>query len=102
MDAELPLPERRESMKNIEKGTENGSCTSAVPFFLTGLGTGIALAVLFAPQSGVATRRLIGRKCKESSDWAKDTAGAAEEYVVAKGAEIRDRAKEVVEVIARG
>ena len=89
-------------MKNIEKDTENGSCTSAVPFFLTGLGTGIALALLFAPQSGVVTRGLIGRKCKESSEWVTETAGAAEEYVVAKGTEIRDRAKEVAEVVSRG
>jgi len=89
-------------MRNNEKNSENGSCTSAVPFFLTGLGTGIALALLLAPQSGVVTRGLIGRKCKESSDWVKGTTGAAEEYVAAKGAEIRDRAKEVAEVITRG
>ncbi len=88
-------------MRNIEKDPENGS-TSAVPFFLTGLGTGIALALLFAPLSGGATRGLIGRKCKETSKWVKDTAGATEEYVAAKGSEIRDRAKEVAEVIARG
>lgn len=89
-------------MRNIEKDSENGAFTSAVPFFLTGLGTGIALALLLAPQSGVATRGLIGRKCKESSEWVKDAADAAEEYVVAKGTEIRDRAKEVAEVVARG
>lgn len=88
-------------MRNIEKVPENGSCTSAMPFFLTGLGTGIALTMLLAPQSGGATRRLIGRKYKEGSEWVKDTTASAEEYVAATGTDIRDRAKAVAEVITR-
>lgn len=102
VDAELPYLEwKKESMRNIEKNSENGSCASATPFFLIGLGTGLAMAMLFAPRSGSATRGILGRKCKEGSEWVKDTAGEAEEYVAAKGAEIRDRAKEVAEVISR-
>ena len=85
-------------MENVER---NGNGGSGLPFFLTGLGTGIALAVLFAPLSGAGTRRLIARKVEEGEDWVKDQAGAAQDYVRSHGAELRDRVKEVAEVIGR-
>jgi len=47
----------------------NTSGGSALLFFLTGLGAGIALTVLLAPRSGAATRRLIGRRVEEGEDW---------------------------------
>ena len=85
-------------MENVEM---NGNRGSALPFCLTGLGTGIALAVLFAPLSGARTRRLITRKVEEGEDWMKDKAAAAQDYVRGHGEELRDRAKEVAEVIGR-
>jgi gas vesicle protein len=88
-------------MRNTEKNYTNGACTSAVPFFLTGLGTGVALAMLFAPQSGYATRGLIGRKYKESSEKVKDTASAAAVYAASKATDIRDRAKDVSDAITQ-
>ena len=36
--------------------------------FLIGLGTGVALTVLFAPRSGRATRQLIRRKALEKTE----------------------------------
>ena len=79
----------------------NGNRGSSLLFFLTGLGAGIALTVLFAPRSGAATRRLIGRKAEEGKDWVQDKAGAAQDYVRSHGEELRDRVKEVAEVIGR-
>jgi gas vesicle protein len=49
-------------MKKIEMNTNRGS---ELLCLLAGLGAGIALTVLFAPRSGAATRRLIGRKVEE-------------------------------------
>lgn len=68
---------------------------------LTGLGAGIALTLLLAPLSGADTRKLIGRKVKEGEGWVKDQAIATEDYVLAKGAHLRDRAKEMAEGMGR-
>jgi gas vesicle protein len=69
--------------------------------FLTGFGAGIALAVLLAPRSGAATRRLIGRRVEEGEDWVKEKAAAAQDYVCDQGEKLGDRIKEVAEVIGR-
>jgi len=77
----------------------NGNRAYALPFFLAGLGTGIAATILLAPRSGAATRRLMGRKVEEGEDWMKAKAVAAQNYVSGRGAELRDRVKEAAEVI---
>lgn len=74
---------------------------TALLSFVAGLGAGIALTVLFAPRSGAATRRLIGRKVEEGQDWMTDKAGAAQDYLRDTGEELRGRVKEVAEVIGR-
>jgi gas vesicle protein len=66
-----------------------------------GMGIGIAATLLLAPQSGTATRRLIGRKVKDGEHWLKGKATAAEEYVATRGADIRDRVRDVAEVVSR-
>ena len=86
---------------NMEKTEMNCNRAHTLPFFLAGLGTGIAVTVLFAPRSGAETRRLIDRKVDEGEDWMKAKAAAARGYVSSRGAEIRDRVKEVAEVIGR-
>ena len=53
--------------------------------FLAGLGAGVALGVLFAPQAGRDTREFIGKKTKEGLDQA-----------TAKSKEWGKRAQEVV------
>ena len=74
---------------------------SAPLFFLSGLGAGIGLAILLAPRSGAATRRLIGRKVEDGQDWVKGKAAAAQDCVKAQVEELRGRVKEVAEVIGR-
>jgi len=86
---------------NMEKFEMSCNRNSALITFLTGLGAGIALTVLLAPRSGAATRRLIGRKVEEGKDWMKDQATAAEDYVKGQGEQLRDRVKDVAEVIGR-
>lgn len=75
--------------------------SSALPFFLTGLGTGFALSMMFAPRSGAAMRRLIGRKVEDGEDWIKDTATGAEDYIRDQAGKVRDRAHEATEAIGR-
>jgi gas vesicle protein len=79
----------------------SGNRCSALPFFLIGAATGIALAVLLAPRSGAATRRLISRTVQEGEDWMRAKATAAQDYVKGHGADLRERVKEVAEVIGR-
>jgi gas vesicle protein len=69
--------------------------------FLTGMGAGIALAILLAPRSGAATRRLLGRKVEEGEDWVKEKAAAAQDYVSDQGEKLGDRIREVAAVIGR-
>ena len=84
---------------NMEKIEMNGNRASALPFFLVGLGAGIAATVLLAPRSGAATRRLMSSKVEEGEDWMKAQAAAAQDYVSSRGAELRDRVKEAAEVL---
>ena len=85
----------------MEKTETNGNGVSASLFFLTGLGAGIAATVLLAPRSGAAMRRLIGRKAEKAEDWMKETAVAAQDCVKEHVGYLRDRVKEVAEVIGR-
>jgi hypothetical protein len=85
----------------MEKATVSCQRGFALPFFLTGLGAGIGLGVLLAPRSGAAMRRLLGRRVDQGKDWVKETAVSAQDYVREQGQELRDRAKEVAEVIGR-
>ena len=76
---ELLIHTGRRSMTTMEGFGLNGTRGLSLPFFLAGMGTGVALTLLLAPLSGEATRNLIRRKVKEGADWAKDTAAGAEE-----------------------
>ena len=82
---------------NNEKSTRG----MEVPCFLIGLGTGIVMTMLYAPLSGDATRKLISRRAKEGQDWVQEQAAAAGDYVTSSATGLRDRAKEVAEVIGR-
>lgn len=74
--------------------------TYALPCFLAGLGTGVALAMLFAPNSGSATRVLIRRKLRDGEDWAKDQAAATRNYARSQSEGLRDRVKDLAEGLA--
>jgi gas vesicle protein len=69
--------------------------TSSSCFFI-GLGTGIALTVLFAPHSGRTTRQLMRRKALAGTDMLKTKATAGRDYIERHGAALRDRANELV------
>jgi len=69
---------------------------SAVKFwavFTIGVAAGAAVALIYAPQSGVKTRRQLRRGIEDASDYVKNTAetisGQAEKYV--------KRGKDIVE-----
>lgn len=79
----------------------SGRRSSALPLFLTGVGTGIALTLLLAPLSGSATRDLIARKAKKGEDWVKTKASAAEDFVASRSADLRERVSDAAEAIAR-
>ena len=68
---------------------------SSIPLFLAGLGTGLALGVLFAPGSGEETRMYLADSARQGLDKAK-----------AKGEEISRRAQDAVnrgkEAVTRG
>jgi gas vesicle protein len=79
---------------------ETNACASSGPLlFLTGMGAGIAMAVLLAPRSGASTRRLIGRKVEEGEEWMKDKAAEAKIYARCQAEKLGDRFKEVAEAI---
>jgi gas vesicle protein len=84
--------------ENVEM---NGNGVARLPFFLIGLAAGIAAAILLAPRSGAATRRLIGRTVGEGEDWVKAKAAGATRYVKSHGADLRERVRDVAEVIGR-
>jgi gas vesicle protein len=88
-------------MSNPEKTAIGDHRTRELACVFLGMGIGIAATLLLAPQSGTATRRLIGRKVKDGEHWLKGKATSAEAYVQTRGADIRDRVKEVAEVVSR-
>lgn len=59
---------------------------SKVGFFMAGAGVGAVVALLFAPNSGKETRRLIVRTAEEGRD-----------YVATQGKELRRHAEDAVE-----
>lgn len=60
--------------------------SKGLPYFLLGLGVGVALGIVFAPKSGEETRTLIKSKAGESKD-----------YLVRQSENLRDTATEYVD-----
>lgn len=57
-----------------------------VPFFLLGLGVGVAVGILFAPKAGAETRKLIRTKADEGKD-----------YLARRSEEVKESASDLVE-----
>ncbi len=60
--------------------------------FVMGMAAGAVVSALFAPVSGPALRKRIGRAAEEGADMAKDALNQADEFVREKS----DAAKKVV------
>ena len=60
--------------------------SKGLSYFMLGLGIGVAVGIVFAPQSGEDTRGLIRSKALEGGD-----------YVKRRSEELRDNAEELVE-----
>lgn len=60
--------------------------SKGLAYFFVGLGVGVAVGLIFAPQSGAETRGLIKSKANESS-----------EFVRRRSEELRDQADEYVQ-----
>ena len=63
---------------------DNGG--SKFVYFLAGVGFGALLGILFAPQSGEETRRMIAEKADESKD-----------YLLQKGREVKQQTSEYID-----
>jgi gas vesicle protein len=58
----------------------------SLAYFLLGLGLGVVAGILFAPQSGESTRRMLREKAEESAD-----------FVRRKTSELQETAAEAIE-----
>ena len=72
-------------------------------FFLLGAATGAAVALLYAPQEGEATRRLIGERASDIKDKASEYSNTVAQTAKDKWGNISDTvSNKVQEVSARG
>jgi gas vesicle protein len=74
---------------------ENSSPRSGFKIFAVGALIGAGIALLYAPQSGKETRKLIGKKARLLKDKAQDTVEQAQEF-------IKDRTADVASVFNSG
>ena len=74
---------------------ETSSSRNGIKLFAVGALIGAGVALLFAPQSGKETRKLLVKKAKLLKDKAQDTVESAQEF-------IKDRTAEVVAVLDSG
>lgn len=65
-------------------------------WFLVGIAVGASVALLYAPQSGKDTRRLIAKKTEQSRDALADSG----KEVLDRGREMFERAREVADEAA--
>ncbi len=68
---------------------------------LAGLGTGLALGILFARRSGEETRLVIREKAREGSNLLKSTIDKGQDYVKHRRTELFDQANGLVDEGAR-
>jgi gas vesicle protein len=82
------------------RSSEKNSVSTALTFLFIGLGIGTIVALLFAPQAGKKTRKVLRRRYEDALDAVDELRDQAGEYVdrgrdfVERG---RDRGKDFVE-----
>ncbi len=78
---------------------EKSMQTSALTIFAVGALIGAGVALLYAPQSGKDTRKMLAKKGKMLRDKAQDTVETAQEYIKDRKADLVaafDSGKEVI------
>jgi len=65
--------------------------------FLGGLGAGVAVGILFAPDSGAGTRESIRRRAVEGRDLMNAKADEGREYLKRQGTKLVDQTNDFVE-----
>ena len=65
----------------------------AITWFVAGMGIGAVVALLYAPQSGKETRRMIGRSAERSKDYLEDQATRLRE----RGKDLYEKGRDVYE-----
>jgi gas vesicle protein len=76
---------------------KSGNMIGGLPWFFTGLGAGLSLGILFAPQSGEESRRLIRNKAQDGNDLLKSSVAQGQEYIKRQGKELLDEANELID-----
>lgn len=69
---------------------DDAPSSSSLPWFLFGLGLGATLGLLFAPQSGEATRHAIGKKVRKLKHLAEDKIEDVMDTAGKKGRQLRE------------
>lgn len=69
---------------------------SSLVFFLLGAATGAAVALLYAPQDGESTRRMIADKSGDLRDKASDVASNVAQTAKDKWGQVADQAQNVI------
>jgi gas vesicle protein len=72
--------------KNMSE--ETPSQRSAFTIFAVGTLIGAGIALLYAPQSGKETRKLLAKKAKQLKDRAQDTVENAQEFISDRKADL--------------
>ena len=67
---------------------EQPSPRSSFTIFAVGALIGAAIALLYAPQSGKETRKLLAKKAKQFKDKAQDTVESAQEFISDRKADL--------------
>jgi gas vesicle protein len=73
--------------------------TKGLSYFFLGLGIGVAAGIIFAPQSGVATRGQIRSKAAEGGDYVRRRSSELKDTAVSladRGREVVNRQKETI------
>ncbi len=65
-------------------------------FFLLGAATGAAIALLYAPQEGESTRRLIGEKAGDIKDKASDYTATVTQTAKDKWGQVADKTQDLI------
>jgi len=76
---------------------KSGNMIGGLRWFLTGLAAGLSLGILFAPQSGEKSRRLIRNKAQDGNDLLKSSVNQGQEYIKRQGKELLDEANDLID-----